>query len=324
MKEDDLALSLIVLSWNTREITIACLESIINNPPDVPWELIVIDNASSDGSADAIEGALRSNPQVRLVRNRFNLGFTGGNNQGMEMSRGRIVGLLNSDTLIPPNALGELYKYLVEHEDVGVVGPKLTHEDGSPTTSFGYFPTAWSVFTGAFLPGWMWGTQRRALGVVPDETLSDPMEVDYVSGAAFFVRREVIDRVGAFDADTFFAYYEETDWCLRIRRAGWKIVFHPNISVVHLEGKSFDMMTAHRRVMQYDSAKKFYRKHYSLPMLRWFQLCTVVGSLVKVAYFGVRLLLEPGKRERLLPHYHWNAFVFELMRRGLRPQKGGG
>ncbi len=95
------------------------------------------------------------------------------------------------------------------------------------------------------------------------------------------------------------------------------------MKIIHLEGKSFEKMTVHRRIMLYDSAKKFYRKHYSIPMVWWYQCCTVFGALVKVAYFGLRMVLQPGKRERLLPHYRWNAFVFELWKRGLGLQKEG-
>ena len=322
MIEEKAALSLIVLSWNTCETTLACLESILSNSPNVPWELIVIDNASSDGSAEAIESRLGNIPHSRVVKNVRNIGFTGGNNQGIAIAQGNIIGLLNSDTLVPAEALTTLYKYHMDHNDAGVVGPWLTHDDGSPTTSFGYFPNAWSIFTTAFLPGWMWGNARKALGVVPDETMKEPMDVDYVSGAAFFVKREVIDKVGAFDSDTFFAYFEETDWCLRIKRAGWKVVFLPQVKIIHLEGKSFEKMTQHRRIMQYDSAKKFFRKHYSPPMLWWYQFCTVVGALIKVMYFGLRMRLQPGCVDRLLPHYRWNAFVFELWGRGLHPNRG--
>lgn len=322
MTEEKVALSLIVLSWNTREITLACLDSILANPPDVPWELIVIDNASTDGSAEAIEARLKAVPHVSVVRNTTNLGFTGGNNQGIEIAGAGVVGLLNSDTVVPHGALTGLFEFLQGHEDVGVVGPCLTHDDGSPTTSFGYFPNAWSIFTTAFLPGWMWGNARRALGVIPDASMSEPVDVDYVSGAAFFTKRKVIDQVGAFDSDTFFAYFEETDWCLRIKRAGWRVVFLPGTKIVHLEGKSFEKMTGHRRLMQYDSAKKFFRKHYSVPTVWWYQLCTVVGSLVKVAYFGLRMTFQPSRRERWLPHYQWNAFVFELWRGGSRPDRG--
>lgn len=318
---DDIALSLIVLSWNTHDITVACIDSILTYPPNVPWELILIDNASSDGSAEALQKKYGAIPHVRLIKNEKNLGFTGGNNQGMELANGDIIGLLNSDTVVSRNALTELYKYLIEHKQVGVVGPWLTNADGTATTSFGYFPGFISIFTTAFLPGSIWGNARRALGVIPNKSMTEPMSVDYVSGAAFFIRREVIEKVGMFDSKTFFAYFEETDLCLRIKRAGWQIRFLPSVKIVHLEGKSFEKMTSHRRIMQYDSAKKFFRKHYSLPMMRWYQFCTVIGSLVKVAYFGLRILLQPGRRERWLPHLRWNAFVFELWKKGLSPRK---
>ncbi|MCX6646718.1 MAG: glycosyltransferase family 2 protein [bacterium] len=318
MKEGDaIDLSLVVLSWNTKEITLNCLDSIFANPPDVRWELILIDNASRDGSAGAIRERFGSDPHLTLIENNVNTGFTGGNNQGMELAKGKIIGLLNSDTIVSPGAIGGIFRYLLENPGVGVAGPMLTHDDGSPTTSFGYFPSAWSIFTTAFLPGWIFGNQRKALGVVPDKSMTKPMEVDYVSGAAFFIKRDVIDKVGKFDQESFFAYYEETDWCLRINKAGWKIAILPSYKIVHLEGQSFEKMTSHRRLIQYDSAKIFTRKHYSLPMVWWYQFCTVIGSLVKVAYFGIRIALQPSRKERWLPHYRWNAFVFDLWKKGL-------
>lgn len=321
---DAIDLSLVILSWNTKEITLNCLKSIFSNPPYVRWELILIDNASRDGSADAIRERFGTDPHLVLIENEVNNGFTGGNNQGMEKARGKIIGLLNSDTIVSHGAIDGIYKFLIENPETGVAGPMLTHEDGNPTTSFGYFPSVWSIFTGAFLPGWIWGNQRRALGVVPDKSMTKQMDVDYVSGAAFFVKRDVIDQVGKFDQESFFAYYEETDWCLRIKKAGWKITFLPDYKIVHLEGRSFEKMTSHRRLIQYDSAKIFTRKHYSLPMVWWYQFCTVIGSLVKVVYFGMRILFQPSRKERWLPHYRWNAFVFDLWKKGFgmsKPEK---
>ncbi|MFH1676013.1 MAG: glycosyltransferase, partial [bacterium] len=195
MSEGDIELSLIVLSWNTLDITVACIESILIFHPDCPWELIIIDNASSDESPSVLSEKYSEVPEIRLVLNEKNLGFTGGNNQGIEMARGRIIGLLNSDTVVSDGALSGMYSFISGRGDIGVAGPILTHDDGTPTTSFGYFPTPASIFTTAFLPGWMWGKQRKALGVVPDETMIEPFEVDYVSGAAFFIRREVIKKV---------------------------------------------------------------------------------------------------------------------------------
>lgn len=321
---DAIDLSLVILSWNTKEITLNCLESIFRNPPAVPWELILIDNASSDGSAEAIREKYGSDPHLNLIENKINNGFTGGNNQGMDVASGKIIGLLNSDTIVSSGAIDGLVRYLNEHPETGVTGPLLTHEDGSPTTSFGYFPSAWSIFTTAFLPGWIWGNRRRALGVVPEKSMTKPMAVDYVSGAAFFVKREVIEQVGKFDEESFFAYYEETDWCLRINKAGWQIAFLPDNKIVHLEGRSFEKMTSHRRLIQYDSAKIFTRKHYSLPMVWWYQFCTVIGSLVKVAYFGIRIALQPSRKDRWLPHYRWNAFVFDLWKKGLGMSRSEG
>ncbi|MFH1676941.1 MAG: hypothetical protein ABIC40_07935, partial [bacterium] len=103
----------------------------------------------------------------------------------------------------------------------------------------------------------------------------------------------------------------------------WKIVFYPGVRIVHLEGKSFEKMTSHRRIMQYDSAKKFFRKHYSLGTLWWFEFCTILGSFIKVVYFGIRILFQPRQREKWLPHYLWNAFIFELFGRNFKVRTKG-
>lgn len=315
-------LSLVILSWNTLEITLACIESLLKNPPNVNWECILIDNASSDGSGEQLRNKYGDHPNFRVILNDRNLGFTGGNNQGIELSRGNVIGFLNSDVIILDDSIQRLYDFLLSSPAYGVAGPLLTHDDNTPTTSFGYFPDFSSIFTGAFLPGSMWGQKRRALGVIPDETMVSPIDVDYVSGAAFFIKREVIERVGPFDSETFFAYFEETDWCYRIKKAGYRVMFYPGAKIIHLEGKSFERMTEHRRLLIYESAKKFFRKHYYLPMLWWYQLCTVTGSLVKVCYFGLRMIIQPSMKEKYLPHYRWNAFVFELWKKGLGRKQG--
>jgi hypothetical protein len=313
----EIEISIVILSWNTLDITTDCVESLLKFPPSRPWEVILIDNASSDGSEKILPEKYGSHPNFTVILNEKNLGFTGGNNQGIEVAQGNILILLNSDIILLDDSIVKTVDFLKSDDKYGVAGPLLVHDDGTPTTSFGFFPDFSSIFSGAFLPGSVGGLKRRALGVIPDDSMTEPLEIDYVSGAAFFIKREVIEKTGMFDAETFFAYFEETDWCWRIKKAGYKVMFFPGAKIVHLEGKSFERMTGHRRMRLYDSAKKFFRKHYSPPLLWWYMFCTVLGSILKVAYFGLRIMLQPSGKQKYLPHYHWNAFVFRLWAKGL-------
>lgn len=247
-------LTILIVNWNTAALLRDCLLSITSCPP--PTEIVLVDNASTDGSAEMVT---REFPQVRLIHNSVNLGFARANNQGLRASQERYVLFLNSDTCVPQFALARLVGFMEEHLDAGACSPRLARRDGSPQPfAFGDDPT----------PGYLLarGLARiflhRALHNWETCVLQS---VAWVSGASLLVRRAALDQVGGFD-EKFFMYFEDNDLCLRLRRAGWTVYYNPQVSITHLGGAS--LTQNQERFKYYDaSLRYFYAKHYS-PLAR--------------------------------------------------------
>ena len=248
-------LSIVILNWNVRELLERCLASLRSDRCDL--EIIVVDNASHDGSVAMVRAKY---PQATLIANAENRGFTGGNNQGIAASHGRYVLVLNPDTEVLGDALDRLVTYLDDHPDVGALGPQLLNPDRSIQSSRRRFPTLTTAF---FESTWLQGVAPRGIlahyymdDVLPDHT----HEVDWLNGACTIFRREVIDRVGGYDAQNFFMYSEELDLCRRVKEAGWKIVYLPEAQVVHYVGKSSDQAGAARHIYFQTSKVHYFRK----------------------------------------------------------------
>jgi len=244
-------LSAVIVNWNTAALLKACLYSLSAAPADPVMEIIVVDNASSDGSADLVRQEL---PEVRLIESPRNVGFTHASNEGIAASHGRYVLLLNSDTLVPPGLLSTLVGFMEQHPNVGACGPRLVRPDGKPQEfGFGGDPTlSYLVRRGLYRLLW-----KRALH---DWNTAQVQEVDWVSGACLLARRQAIDQIGMLD-ENIFMYFEDNDWCLRMRRCGWKIYYNPHVSVLHIGGQSLAQNPAARRAY-YRSLAYFYAKHY--------------------------------------------------------------
>ncbi len=265
--------SVIVLSYNTRDLTLDCLGRFADAVLDRGWEVIVVDNGSTDGTAKAIRARF---PRVTLIVSPTNLGYAAGNNLGLRRARGEVCILLNSDVWASPDALQALVDYLVAHPDVAAVSAGLRTADGRPQAfAFGDEPApAYLLRRGL----------RRLLGRGPlhDWAVDTPQDVDWVSGACLAVRREAMAQVGLLD-EGFFLYFEDVDWCLRMRRAGWRVVYHPGIPVIHLGGASEPGRSAANR-RYYASLARFYAKHYGRGW-SW-----VVQGLVGLYRMALRLI----------------------------------
>lgn len=224
-----------IVSFNTRDVTRTCLQTVYRCADELSFEVIVVDNASTDGSADMIA---REFEQVRLIRLEENRGFAGGNIPGMRQAAGRHVLLLNSDAFLSAGALSQSVAHMDAHPQIGILGCRLTNPDGSLQPSARTLPGPLNKIlhiTGlaARYP------HSKFFGRV-DYAWWDhatPRSVGWVVGAFFLVRREVIEAIGPLD-DRYFLYFEEIDYCLSARRAGWDVVFFPGASVVHLGGQS--------------------------------------------------------------------------------------
>lgn len=249
-------LAIVIVNWNTRDMLRDCLTS-LGGEQSWSYHVIVVDNASTDGSAEMVT---REFPQVHLISNKENAGFARANNQGIQAGQGRYVLLLNSDTIVPTGALEQLIRFMDEHSKAGACGPRLLRPDGSPQPyAFGGDPT----------PGYLLARGLNQLlfhRYLHDWATDKVQEVDWVTGACLLVRREAIDQVGLLD-ESIFMYFEDNDWCLRIRKAGWKVYYNPQAEIVHIGGQSLAQNPA-AQAAYHQSLIYVYGKHYGL-LRRW-------------------------------------------------------
>ena len=240
-------LSVVIVNWNVREMLRACLSSIFAGWNDDPGrlEVIVVDNASPDGSAEMVRTDF---PQVILIENHGNPGFAVANNQAIRVSNGRSVMLLNPDTEVLGDALGDMVRYLDANPAVGMVAPKLLNSDGSVQSSRRRFPTLATAFLESTVIQQWWRDNRVLRNYYMQDRSDDEMhDVDFAMGACLMVRRKVIDEVGLLD-EGFFMYSEEVDWCRRIKQAGWRIVYLPVARVIHHGGQSSKQVVAAQHI----------------------------------------------------------------------------
>jgi GT2 family glycosyltransferase len=291
---DRLDVSVIIVSWNTRDILRECLRSVHDHTKGGSFEVIVVDNASADGSAAMVRAEF---PAVRLIENRDNRGFAAANNQALPHAGGRYVLLLNPDTLILDHAIDAMVGYMDAHPRVGCAGCQvLENRDTVQMTCF-RFPSPLNIllsltgldrlFPRSRLFGryWMRWWDRRS-----------EREVDVVSGMFMLVRRDVIDRIGPMDED-YFIYAEEADWCYRMRQAGWSRVFTPVARIVHRDGggKSTAQLSTKMYVQQQKSLLIFHRKNLGLLAWATAKLFYTVSMLVRLIAWQASALLQRGR-----------------------------
>ncbi len=223
-------LSIIILNYKSRELVKQCVKTIGLLAPKVSYEIIVVDNASDDGVGAMLAERF---PDVRFLQSPTNTGFAAGNNLGIRAAKGRYVVIMNPDITVLPGALEEMVSYMDTHPDVGVMGPKLIHPDGSLDPSCYRFPTRMiPVYRRTPLGKFSSGRRAIAEYLMEDYDHETTSDVDWLLGAALIVRREAFEKVGLLD-EQYFLYFEDTDWCRRFSEAGYRVVYHPKAKMVH-------------------------------------------------------------------------------------------
>ncbi len=251
--------SIVILNYNTCDLLSQVLHCISPDMMVTGWHTIVVDNASTDGSADMVA---RDFPTVQLIRSPENLGFARGNNLGIRATHPDTpyILLLNSDTVVKPESLAALVRFMDAHPEAGAVSPRLLRPDGTPQPfAFGGDPTPVYLLRRGF-------NQLILRRYLHDWATNKTRIVDWVSGACMLVRREAIDQVGPLD-ENMFMYFEDNDWCLRMRKAGWQVYYNPQVEIVHLGGQSLKKNPEVQNAY-YDSLTYFYAKHYGR-MSQW-------------------------------------------------------
>ncbi|EFK08107.1 glycosyltransferase, group 2 family protein [delta proteobacterium NaphS2] len=226
-------ITIIIVSYNSRKVLKKCLTKLEQVQKEITAEIILVDNNSHDGSPEMVAASF---PKVRLIRNSENLGFAAANNQGIKNSSGESILLLNSDAFLETKAAKTMLQFMERNPDVGICGPQLLYEDATWQRSFGLCINAHTAFLDAI--GWtslqhIW---RRITWPYSKHFLK-PREVEYVDGACMLIQRELVREIGSLD-ESFLFFCEDVEFCLRARRAGWKVMYIPASQVVHLRGGS--------------------------------------------------------------------------------------
>jgi GT2 family glycosyltransferase len=288
MPSDTPLLSVIIVSYNTRQMTLDCLRDLYKDLGTLDAEVLVIDNDSKDGSADAVTASF---PQATLIRNEVNAGFGAANNIGLQRARGQYFMLLNTDAFLHAGACTALLRYLETNAHVGAVGPRLLNKDGSLQRSCYLFPSpsrAWLENLG--IAGAADGSKDYSRWAHDSDRA-----VDWVGGACIVVRRQVYMQVGGFD-EAFFMYQEETDWQRRMQVAGWSIDFTPDATVTHLGGASGASEQAKINAHFFDSLDYYTLKHHGYPGLLSLRFAMVLGSAGRAFLWSVVIAVDPKRR----------------------------
>jgi GT2 family glycosyltransferase len=299
MKEKPV-LSIVIVSWNVREDLRECLQSLLRDEgsrlESGEIEIIVVDNASTDGTAEMVNLEF---PRVKLLVNSQNLGYTKANNIGINHSRGKYILLLNPDTVVHQGALQALIDCAESHPEAGIIGAKLLNPDGSVQRSARSFPDIGAgLFRNTFLGRLFPNNPFVRRYLLADFGYDEVREVDWVSGAAMLVRRDLVERIGGLD-ERFWAYCEDVDLCWRAWQAGYKVLFCPNAVITHKVGRSSDQRLVPSLIQHHKSMWLFYLKNYRhryplilFPLIGLGILIRLAGALLKVASHRLRLFFE--------------------------------
>ncbi len=271
-------LSVIIVNWNTRDLTLQSLRTLYEHAPACEFEVLLIDNDSSD---DSVEHIKKEFPQVMLVENDDNLGFGKANNQGMRMAKGEYIFLLNSDVIVLEGGVQKLVDYLDTHPDATMVGPRLLNEDRTfqlacrrslpnPLNSFLYLFGISKIIKSKKIASYK--------KEYDDPTVTEPVEG--ISGAAMMFRRVVFEKTGGFD-ETFFMYGEDLDLCKQVQDNGWKTVYVADAQIVHLGGGSSAKRRTQSLINFYESMWIYYKKHYGQQHNRFLQMGIWCGIQAK-------------------------------------------
>ncbi|MDD5772642.1 MAG: glycosyltransferase family 2 protein [bacterium] len=301
-------LTISIVNWNTKELLKNCLESIFQNYSGNDYEVIVVDNNSNDGSIEMLEKCF---PRVKKIKNEYNAGFGKANNQAMAVCEGEYILILNPDIVIKKGSLEKMLDFLEKNESAGAAGAKLLNPDGTVQMKGFYrkFPSLMQIL---LFKSVLYKIFRHFEGISSRyfeyQDINNLHEVDQIPGACILVKREVYKKIGGFDEE-YFIWYEDVDWCYRMKKAGWKLYYLPEAEITHYGGQSFlNIDTGEKIVLFYTSLLKYFKKN--LPQKDYFLARSIIISNFMIVNI-LQILLYPfaiNKRKV------WKANIFARWR----------
>lgn len=264
-------LSFVIVNYKTKELVRECVKNIYRACIQLSFEIIVVDNSRDEGLEELLEERF---PLVRYIPVARNLGCAAGNNIGIKESKGDYVIISNADITVLPKSLEVLYDYMEKHEDVGVVGPRLLNPDGTLQESYyRFYQPLTPVYRRLWIGKLPFAKKHIDAFLMKDIAVNGPTDVDSLMGAFMFARRSAVEKVGLFD-ERFFLYFSDTDWCMRFWRAGYKVVYHGDTTLIHLHKRQSakhmglkSLRDPITRIHNYDGFRYFfkYRMNYARP-----------------------------------------------------------
>ena len=288
------SLSICIVSYQTRDYLQECLRSVYENPPDVEFDVIIVDNHSTDGTIEMLKDKF---PEVKLLINPDNLGFTAPMNQALRTGRGKYLLQLNPDTIIHSQAFNQLIAFMEDHPEVGICSPKVLNNDGTlqkpcrrgesrPWAVFTYFLGLSTLFPDSKLFG------EYLMSYMDEDEIH---EVAGVSGSCMLIRRKVINQIGYLD-ERFFAYQEDADYCFQARKGGWKIYYVPSSQITHFGGQGGSRVQPYRSIFEWHrSYWLYYRKNLAVDYFFLFNWIYYFAMLIKLL---LALLTNLVQREK--------------------------
>jgi GT2 family glycosyltransferase len=299
-------LSIIIVNWNTQKLLVECIDSVYASAPKTNFDIWVVDNASTDGSPDLIRERY---PEVKLIQNRENIGFARANNQAYQQCEGKYILLLNPDTVVEPNAIEDLVRFLDETPNAGMVGSRLLNPDRTLQVSAFPLPTLSKEFWRMF----------HLDNIVPYANypmkkwdLDSAREVDSLLGACMLIRREALGNSGLFD-EVYFIYSEEVDLCTQLKKDGWKLYWLPSAVVVHYGAQSTQQVAEEMFLRLYAGKILYFRKHHSEFSVLIYKLILFLATTSRLFITPFVFLEEPIKRnEHLVISNYYRRLLWSL------------
>lgn len=304
MKTD---LCFIIVNWNTRKLLIDCIDSIYSTVRNHSYDIYVVDNGSSDGSTRAVQ---ESFPRVLIVENKENRGFAAAVNQALGKNTAIYSVLLNTDTVLQKNAIHILFSFLEQHKDAGIVGAQLQKPDGIKQHSYDNYPSLLTELFNKSLLQWFFPNTYPS----KKQATMQPIEVESVIGACLMVRNEAVKQVGTLDEDYFF-FLEETDWCLRMHKAGWKVYHVPDARVTHLGGQSKKKAPWQSQVEYCRSLYVFLKKNRSALSYLIFRILYFLKIIINLAanFIGNVGVLFQNQKMRYRLQIYYRLFLWHIL-----------
>lgn len=293
-------MSIVLVCWNNKDYLEPCLESLYNSGLKSTFDVVVVDNGSTDGSQEMLQEKF---PQVKLIQNDHNVGLGRASNQGIEATNGRYVLLLNNDTLVDGPSLDAMNAFMDDNPQAGAVGGRLLNPDGSFQSGYAGF----SSLTEELLIATRLG--ERLWDGYPSHGQGDQVKaVGWLSSACLLLRRKALEEVGLLD-ESYFIYGDEADLQYRLNQAGWKVYYLPDSTIIHYGGRSLDRWR--RRKMVYRGKMLFYRKNYGIVKTILLRLMLAFFSVFKIITWTIMAMI-PGRRERAHQEIQSNFDVLKL------------